>query len=150
MPLTLSCVVAEDFEVMKSYAHSEQGDLVSPIVMHTWVDVPTTDAEMERNLWSMKQQLKQFQEDKTAVFLKVTDNETGEIISLARWHLYPEGFQADQNSWMEVDAFAPPGVESDWPERLNVPLHKGFLEAIDGDRPRWQGNQPCWGTSFWN
>ncbi|KIW53450.1 hypothetical protein PV05_09024 [Exophiala xenobiotica] len=123
----LAPVVEADFDRMLKYTDEAGGTLAAPLLFATW---PAQDpvATARRNAWSMEQQKWQFRNDPSARFMKVEDASTREIVSLARWHRYTNGYpQAD--IYTEIDVFAPPGTRANFAEGLNGPLHAGLLGA---------------------
>lgn len=133
---------------MTGYTDEPIGTLTAPILPRTW---PTTTPEQAaaRNKWCMDQQRIQFKKDPTVRFMKCVDNETGEILSLARWHYYKDGYKPEEYLHLEVDGNAPKG---DWsgkglPEGMNKKLHAGVLAFLLLNRKNYCGKDPFWSTS---
>ena len=101
--LRVSPVELNDFERMSAYDDTTTGDLSHPFLAVTW-PASTHDETAARTHWSMKQQREQFLTDPTAVFMKVVDDETGEIVSLARWHFFRDGYKHPQDTWRGIEA----------------------------------------------
>jgi len=145
MPLELRPVEAADFDVMSRYMFREGGDLIAPLVPIIW---PTSDddaANTKRNNWSLQRQKDIFYQDPTVKFLQVVDTDRDdEIISLARWHYYPEGFKPDTMLAWELNG-THPDADENWPQKINVPLAKAVLISIVTARPGWMGKEPQWG-----
>ena len=124
---TVAPLVEADFGRMLKYTDDAGGTLVAPFLFETW---PASDPESgaRRNAWSMEQQRWQFLNDSTTRFMKVEDTSTGEIVSLARWHRYLNGYP-QEDKYTEIDVFAPPGTSPNFPEDMNGALHAGLLDA---------------------
>ncbi|TVY89155.1 hypothetical protein LAWI1_G005798 [Lachnellula willkommii] len=101
------------------------------------------DEEAQNRLdFHMTKQKDRFLGDTSARYLKIIDEETGEIISMARWHWYPDGYSYTQGIHWETHN----AVEGrPWPKGMNVELHNWILVARDAEREHWQEKgQPCW------
>lgn len=90
----------------------------------------------------MNKQKARFLGDTSAHYLKLVDDETGEIVSMARWHWYPEGYSySDKIHWETHN----PVEGQSWPEGMNVELHNFILSTRDAEREHWQEKgKPCW------
>ena len=129
MSLTIAPVELADFDQMEKYVANDQEDhLNAPILLETW-PVKTAEEAKRRWEWSLHQQCEHFEKDKTAQCMKVVDPQINEIISLARWHRYSNGFP-QENTYLEIDGFAPPGTDAKPPSDLNFDLHKALLEGV--------------------
>ncbi|KAJ9617180.1 hypothetical protein H2200_000901 [Cladophialophora chaetospira] len=135
-------VVETDFDCLLKYTDEEGGTLAAPFLFSSW---PASDpaSTAHRNAWSVEQQRWQFHNDPTAKFMKVEDTSTGEIVSLARWHRYSDGYP-QEDGYTEVDVFAPPGTTPKFPTGINGPLHAGFLTEACRRRADYVKPGVCW------
>ncbi|KIW16102.1 hypothetical protein PV08_06153 [Exophiala spinifera] len=142
MAFDVAAVVDADFDRMLKYTDETGGTLAAPLVLATW---PTSspDETARRNEWSIGQQRWQFHNDPTTRFMKVEDANTGEIVSLARWHRYSDGYPLE-DKYTEIDVFAPPGSSPKFPQGLNGLLHAGLLEALLDRRPDYINRGVAW------
>ena len=147
MPLQVRLLEAADFQTLSRYIHHEGGDLIAPLVPMIWLISKDDAANTKRNEWSLRQQEDIYREDPTVHFMKVIDTDAGdEIISLARWHFYPEGYKhAEMGAW-ELNGTAA-DADKTWPKEINVPLAKALLEGILCERHEWQIHGPQWSKS---
>lgn len=140
MPLKLKEMELKDFDTITDHAniYPPGDDLVGPPTHVCWL--VTTQSEAQNRLkFHMAKQKERFLGDTSARFLKIIDEETGEIISMARWHWYPTGYSYTDSSHWEPVSGRP------WPSEMNVEMHNFFLEARDAAREHWQEKgQPCW------
>lgn len=139
---TVAPLVEADFDRMLKYTDEEGGTLTAPVALSTW---PTSDptSNARRNTWSLDQQRWQFQHDKTAKFMRVEDTSTGDIISLARWHRYTDGYP-QEDVYTEIDVMTTPGKPPNFPEGMNGPLHAGVLGAACRRRAEYVQPGVCW------
>ena len=145
MPIEVRPVEVGDFDVMSKYVFNKGGDLTAPLVPMIWPTSEDDALNTERANWSLSQQKDMFHQDPTVKFMKAvdTDNED-EIISLARWHYYPEGFKSDTMMAWELNGTLPDADET-WPRGINVSLAKALLIPLLKARPEWMGSKPQWG-----
>ncbi|KAH6713729.1 hypothetical protein BKA61DRAFT_688960 [Leptodontidium sp. MPI-SDFR-AT-0119] len=143
MLLKLCGVQVEDFDIMTNHAdiYPPGDDLIGLPTPICWPVSSKSEAK-ERLKFHMSQQRKRFLGDRTATYLKVIDDETEEIISIARWHYYPNGYSyADGIGW-EIHS---PVEGKPFPEGMNIELHNYILQERDGKRKDWMvENEPCW------
>jgi len=144
MQLVVQSVTIEDFDILETYGTSPQGDLISPILDASW-KVSSPAEKVARNTWGIAQQREIFLKDPTAIFLKVVDKESNEIISLARWHHYLEGFRYPEHARLEFDAFTQSEDDASWPAEINAALYRGLTSSCFSTRQQWQKPGPSWG-----
>ena len=143
MPLKLLEIELEDFNTMTNHAniYPPGDDLVGPPTPICWP--VTIQSEARRQLeFHMTKQKERFLGDTSARYLKIVDEETGEIVSMARWHWYPEGYSYTKGiEWETHNA-----VEGrPWPNDMNIELHNWMLMARDSEREHWQEKgKACW------
>ena len=140
--LIVGPVVEADFDRMLLYTDEAGGSLAAPIMFDSWPATEPTDTA-RRNAWSMEQQRWQFHNDPTVRFMKVEDQASGEIVSLARWHRYNDGYP-QENTYTEVDVFAPQGTAPKFPEGFNGRIHAGVLEVACRNRAGYVKPGLCW------
>ncbi|TVY17184.1 hypothetical protein LARI1_G003840 [Lachnellula arida] len=143
MPLKLKEIDLEDFNTMTDHAniYPPEDDLVGPPTPICWL--VTTPSEAQNRLdFHMTKQKERYLGDTSARYLKIIDEETGEIISMARWHWYPDGYSYTEGIHWETHN----AVEGcPWPKGMNVELHNWILTRRDAAREHWQEKgQPCW------
>lgn len=145
MVFVVENVTLEDFVILESYGSSEpeHGDLISPFLATGW-PASTTEERIARNTWGTAQQREIFLHDPTAVFMKVVDTETQNIISMSRWHRYPQGYDYLKHSSLEFNAFTKSEIDLQWPTGINEALYKGLLRGVFPLRQKWQKPGPCW------
>lgn len=71
--------------------------------------------------------------------MKVVDEENGEIICLARWHYYPEGYVHEREIKWEAWNLVPDGIErvgGRRPHGFNLEMYKAI---VDGRNERTRG-----------
>jgi GNAT superfamily N-acetyltransferase len=149
MPLLLAPVRLEDFDQIEKHAdvYEPGDDLVAPPYPVAW-PVSTQEEAQSRLRFAMAKQRRRFQEDPTARFVKVVDAPSeaqvheGEIISIARWHYFPSGYDyPTMIDWELAEQL--PG--EDWPQGLNRTLHDFILSTRDMERKEWIGTgSPVW------
>ncbi|KAL9049578.1 MAG: hypothetical protein Q9162_007147 [Coniocarpon cinnabarinum] len=144
MPLKLEPLNINDFEVMSHYKFNHDGDLIAPLVYRFWPHSEDDEVNSARNAWSLKQQREIFEEDSSVRFMKVIDTDkNNEILSLARWHCYENGYKHPEFTAFELNGTHPDADER-WPEAANVPLAKAVLIPLLEARPQWMGQRPMW------
>ena len=143
MPLVLEEVKLSDFPKIASYIDpSDQGDdLVSPAVSPAYPVTNEKDARARIAL-SNKQQEDFLRLDPTTRLVKVVDTDQGadEIIALARWNRYQEGFKVSR---LDYCGDADPDDEASWPEGMDVKLYKELCDAVYLHTD-WMGEGPYW------
>lgn len=143
MPLVLEEVKLSDFPKIASYIDpSDQGDdLVSPAVSPAFPVTNEEDARARIAL-SNKQQEDFLRLDPTTRIAKVVDTDQGanEIIALARWNRYQEGFKASR---LDYCGDADPDEGSSWPEGMDVKFYKELCDAVYLHAD-WMGKGPYW------
>ncbi|EPE33358.1 Acyl-CoA N-acyltransferases (Nat) [Glarea lozoyensis ATCC 20868] len=106
----------------------------------------TTHGEAQTRLdFHFAKQKERFLHDPTVRYMKVvdtTDKEGEAIMSIARWHFYPAGYDYETESHWEVyDLDTIPNV----PGGFNIRLYNHILSTRDSVRPSWiPPNEPCW------
>jgi hypothetical protein len=153
MPLFLLPLKFEDFDTLTSHAdiHPPDVNLVSPLYSISW-PVQTTHEAQERTRFVMNCERQRFLEDTSAHYLKVvsaaslaasTDPEQADIISLAHWHFYSDGFNLE--TILEWEKCTLPAGQEVWPRGFNRTLHDNFLLTRNKDREQKIGKgTPCW------
>ncbi|KAF7555564.1 hypothetical protein G7Z17_g2041 [Cylindrodendrum hubeiense] len=161
MPLQVLPLEVSDFDQLVHHADtgSPGDDCVAPPNPVAW-PVATGIEAQTRTRYAFALQKRRFLEDPTVRFLKVVDTEEGghNIVAVARWHYYPEGYDYDHEAHWEIapdtaTSLLPYVVNesndlplpSYPPPNFNVALHNHILSDRDAFRPRWipQG-KPCW------
>lgn len=89
----------------------------------------------------MAKQKERFLGDSSARCLKIVDEESGDIISMARWHWYPSGYSYSKGIHWETHN---PIEGVTWPEEMNVEAHNHILISRDKERENWMEKGPCW------
>lgn len=144
MPLSLHPVQVEDFDDLISHASrfSLGDDLVANPVPTCW-PVSNKAVAIARAQWHFTRQRNRFLNDKTAHFLKAVDDDN-EIIAIARWHLYPQGYRYKEHQHWEPLSLSEKEDESS--EGWNSALHDRILNQRDQYRDDWilPAGAPCW------
>jgi hypothetical protein len=99
MPLRIAPVVLSDFDTIISHASRfpPGDDLVAPPISPLYWPVQNSDEALRRLQFNMAHQRERFLKEPSARFMKIVDDKNGEIICLARWHYYPEGYVYDRD-----------------------------------------------------
>ncbi|KAF1852056.1 uncharacterized protein K460DRAFT_46013 [Cucurbitaria berberidis CBS 394.84] len=145
MHLQLCPLQLEDFDELVSHAASYPpgDDLVGPPTPICCL-VKTREEAEARLTFHFNKQRSRFTGDPTVRYMKVveTTNEKSSIISIARWHFYPNGYNFDTQIHWETHNHIP-GQRI--PQGFNIPLHNHILTTRDGARSSWiPANAPCW------
>lgn len=149
MPLVLAPVRLEDFDTIERHAdiYEPGDDLVAPPYPVAWP--VTTRAEAKTRLkFAIAKQRRRFQNDPTAHYVKVVDAPSadqvheGEIVSIARWHYFQDGYDFASMVHWEMAEKLP---NEDWPQGFNRVLHDFILTSRDSTRKDWIGEgRPAW------
>lgn len=143
MPLKLCQVRLEDFDIMTDHAkiYAVGDDLVGMPTPLCWLVSSQTEAQ-ERLQFHMSKQRNRFLGDRTTTYLKVVDEDTNEIVSIARWHYYPHGYSYEDGIGWEIHS---PLEGQPFPQGMNIELHNFILSARDVARRTWMvKDEPCW------
>ncbi|KAL9071450.1 MAG: hypothetical protein Q9161_004167 [Pseudevernia consocians] len=143
MDLRLFPLAAEDFPVITNHADIfEPGDdLVGPPVPVCW-PVSTQEEAQTRLQVHMAKQLQRYLKDPSVNYLKVIDD-SGSIVSVARWHWYPNGYSYEKENHWEI--YPETSFSEPWAKGFNISLNNFILGSRDAARSSWMGkNQPCW------
>ena len=143
MSLKLSEMELEDFDSMINHAQifNVGDDLVGPPTPICW-PVSSQSKAQERLQFHMSKQRARFLGDRSAKYLKVIDENTNEIISIARWHKYPNGYSYEKGIEWEIHS---PVEGKPFPKEMNIELHNFILSARDAERENWMGKgEACW------
>ena len=143
MGLRLLPLAAEDFTTITGHANIfEPGDdLVGPPVPLCW-PVTTKEEATIRLRCHMAKQLQRFTEDPSVNYLKVVDD-SGSIVSVARWHWYPNGYSYEKEAHWET--YPQSSLVEPWAKQFNIPLNNFILGSRDAARDDWMGkDRPCW------
>ena len=143
MGLQLLPLSAEDFSAIIKHADIfEPGDdLVGPPVPVCW-PVSTKEEAQTRLQVHMAKQSHRYMSDPSVKYLKVI-NESGSIVSIARWHWYPYGYSYEKEGHWET--YSETSLSEPWAKHFNIPLDNFILGSRDAARPSWMGkDQPCW------
>lgn len=143
MRLVLQPVTPKDLGRAKSIYGSETGDLVAPAHSAFW-QVQDDESAKKRAEWSLQQQKEQLEHDPFVRMVKVVDAENNdEIISLGRWHEFPNG--NEQVGDLEFSGLKSRDDPAAWPENFPKEAYLKFYDDALAARKEWQGNVHCWG-----
>lgn len=143
MHLQLSPLELHDFDelVHQAAAYPPGDDLVAQPTPLCWPVKTPEEAETRLRVHFKKQRIR-FKGDPTVRYMKVVDPATGTIISIARWHFYPNGFNFD--SEIHWETYCPEELQV-LPKDFNIPLYNYILSTRDSARMSWiPVNSPCW------
>jgi hypothetical protein len=150
MPLRIAPLVLSDFDTMISHASrfAPGDDLVAPPISPLCWPVRNSDDARRRLEFNMAHQRERFLKEHSARFMKVVDDDNGEIVCLARWHYYPEGYVYDREIGWEAWNLVPEGIERAGgrvPKAFNVEMYKSVVDGRMKEREGWQERaNPCW------
>ena len=143
MGLQLLHLIAEDFSAIIKHADVfELGDdLVGPPIPVCW-PVTTREEAKTRLRVHMAKQSQRYMKDPTVNYLKVID-ESGSIVSIARWHWYPDGYSYEKEGHWET--YPENSLADPCAKQFNIRLNNFILSSRDAARSSWMGkDQPCW------
>ncbi|KAJ4363918.1 hypothetical protein N0V83_009371 [Neocucurbitaria cava] len=144
MHLQLCPLQLQDFDELVAHAASYPPgeDLVGPPTPICWTVKTREEAEARLTFHFNKQQSR-FIGDPTVRYMKVVDRaDNDSIISIARWHFYPTGYNFDTEIHWETHNPIP---GQSIPRDFNIGLHNHILRSRDVARSSWtQPNSPCW------
>ncbi|KAF2648355.1 hypothetical protein K491DRAFT_698978 [Lophiostoma macrostomum CBS 122681] len=162
MDLQLDALQIEDFYNLISHSklHPPGQDLVGPPTP-LCCPVQTPQEASTRLAFHFAKQRARFLGDPTVRYMKVVDRgRSNSIISIARWHYYPQGYKFESeihwethdlpNSNVPVESHdqgqAPTQEQAQQiPKDFNIPLHNHILRTRDRARASWiPANEPCW------
>lgn len=137
-----------DFNTLISQARSGAPgeDLVGPPTP-LCCPVTTREESTARLQFHFAKQRARFLGDPTVRYMKVVErhvaNENGEnIISIARWHFYPTGYDFARDIHWETHNDSDQTVI---PRGFNIALHNHILTTRDAARSEWmKSKEPCW------
>ena len=76
--------------------------------------------------------------------MKETDTGSGEIISIPRWHYYPDGYRWSGKTWQDMDTLPAPGWKDDLPKEFSQDALDWFATQLFTSRQSWRDPGPCW------
>ena len=123
MSLVLQPVQLEDFETIIKHKFFQGGDLVPPPMSPLCWPVQTPGEAGRRLEYSVHQQRQRLLYDTTTRFMKAVDTSTSphEIISMSRWHYYPDGYHWRGQTWQDMDSVPAPNLANrETPETLSI------------------------------
>ncbi|PSN69729.1 hypothetical protein BS50DRAFT_295224 [Corynespora cassiicola Philippines] len=144
MPLQVLPLQLEDFGQLVSHAVSYPpgDDLVGPPTP-ICCPVKTREEAQDRLSFHFDKQKSRFIGDPTVRYMKVIDTEKQDfIVSIARWHYYPAGYNFDSEIHWETHSPPPDQII---PHGFNIALHNYILTTRDAARSLWtRPNASCW------
>ncbi|KAI0137489.1 hypothetical protein BJ170DRAFT_606083 [Xylariales sp. AK1849] len=162
MPLKLLPLELTDFDTLIGHAslHEPGDDLVAPPNPIAWPVSTRAEAQLRaRHCFAL--QRRRFLGDASVNFLKVVAvnddglgedahaDGSGDIVAVARWHFYAQGYEYKAEAGWEMAEALPTGDgnedEDHPPSNFNIALHDHILTARDSFRPQWiPAGKPCW------
>lgn len=153
MPLRVFLFRLDDFDAIIAQATSSTpgNDLIGAPNPWVWPVTTMEEAKFRIN-FCMALQRKRFLEDATCCFVKVVDLPSddcaegdGQIISLARWHRYPNGFSYQEHGHWELAAPFAETYDGGVPDTFNMHLHDLIFTQRDRYREQWiSKGKPVW------
>lgn len=141
--LRLLPLLADDFLAMTDHAKVFDigDDLVGPPVPVCW-PISTEEEARTRLRVHMAKQFQRYREDPSVNYLKVIDD-SDSIVSVARWHWYPNGYSYNQEAHWET--YPQASLSEPWAKQFNIPLNNFILGSRDAARCGWiKKDRPCW------
>lgn len=128
MTFTIEPVTLSDFE--KFMQLPGEDDLVNvPFKPLCWPVRRDGDAKARREYYHNRQR-QRFLIDPSTRYVKCIDQSSGEIVSLANWHYYPNGYDTEKEHWKAIDALAPPGTTGERPPGFDFDLFASLSESM--------------------
>jgi GNAT superfamily N-acetyltransferase len=144
MQLQICPLELQDFDELVSHAalYPAGDDLVAPPTPLCCI-VTTKEEAQARLIFHFNKQRSRFLSDPSVRYMKVIDSANkNSIISIARWHFYPNGYDFDNQIHWETHNLIP---GQSIPRGFNIPLHNHILTTRDAARALWlPANLPCW------
>ncbi|RDW63739.1 hypothetical protein BP6252_11284 [Coleophoma cylindrospora] len=145
MPLQLCPVELQDFDELASHATTyPPGEDLTGLPTPICCIVTTKEEAAARLAFHFNKQRTRFVGDPTVRYMKVIDTDNpNPIISIARWHFYPNGYDFEAEIPWEMH-IPTPELQPSIPQDFNIPAHNHFLRSRDGARTSWvPANAPC-------
>lgn len=138
VPLTMDELTAMEND---TNIYEPGDDLVGPPIPICW-PVRTSAEAQTRLRVHMAKQSERLQKDPSVHYLKVV-NDSHSIVSIARWHFYPNGYSyAREGHW---EQYPPAALSEPWARGFNIPLNNFILGSRDAERECWMPRgRPCW------
>jgi hypothetical protein len=95
---------------------------------------------LRRLEYSTKLEYEFFKHDPTCHAIKACTPE-GEIVSIARWNFFPNGYDFEKNEPVDLEEFLPPGALDVFKFQLFYELRTGMMRL----RREWMEKGPAWG-----
>ena len=152
MPLKLLPLELGDFDIITENVneHEVGDDLIAPPASPLCWPVQNKAEAEARTIWTMKKQKERYVSDATVRYLKVVeyvDSQpgpgNGDIISMGRWHWYPNGYHFEREFEQDIEEIAPP--KTGWPSGYKALLHLQIVREVCLHRVKWtEPGRPCW------
>lgn len=144
MQLQVHPLEPRDFDELISHAslHRPGDDLTGPPTP-LCCPVTTKEEAQARLTFHFNKQRCRFDNDPTARYMKVIDSaDKNSIISIARWHFYPNGYDFDEQIHWETHNLVP---GQSVPRNFNISLHNYILTTRNASHDSWiPPKSPCW------
>ena len=144
MPIEVSPVTQDDFIHIRKLTRAD-GQLTTPAVDFA-MPVRTDAAAQLRHEWSIDQQADIKANEPTARQVKAVDSaRPSEILAIARWHCYTDGYAP---SALEYAGCKPKDDPVSYPEGFNKEIYNVFLDKIFQGRKEWTGRGKMWCNAY--
>jgi hypothetical protein len=110
MAFTISPATGEDLEAAKSIYDLDDGGFTAPLTRICWPipdDLPERerlDHLRRRAEWSLQHQIEVLQHDPCVRLMKATDSKTRELVCIACWQFFENGYQILQPTQLSACA----------------------------------------------
>lgn len=132
---------------MLTPTHRQGGDLVTPpIAPLCWPAETDSDDALRRLEYSCSQHRAWFERDRSSHCLKAVHPENNEIVSIARWNYFPNGYEYARDEFVDVDEFVATEDLKVNGGSYDLDLYREMRQGRMRERAAWMAvGKPCWG-----
>lgn len=142
MPFVVSHTQAADFDTMSSYSNTNGGDLCSNSLTQVWPVASNKHTE-RRYAWSLARQRKML-DDPQVRCMKVTDEDSSDIVATSAWHVYNDGPPAGPTATLGYSDKKSEKTTDEYPEGLPTELWNQVINTLYSERRDWMLQRKIW------